>query len=88
MTRNERELLAEQLECAAEVFSYYVEKDFYCKDSSIKESRIRAEVAMATIYNIAKMLGIENAYKIKEAGIKQGKEKYAESHRLVAEYQG
>lgn len=40
---------------------------------------------MATVFDIAKMLGIENAYKIKEAGIKQGKGKYAESHRLIAE---
>lgn len=85
MTKNELQLLAESLEQAAEVFGYYAEEDFYCKDSSVKESKIRAEVAMGTTFDIAKILGINNAYEIKEIGIKKGKEKYVDIHTSIAE---
>ena len=80
MTKNELGLLAESLEYAAEVFGYYVEEYRRRKDTSVKDSLTRSEVTMATTYDIAKILGIENAYKIKEVGIKKGKEKFTESY--------
>ena len=86
MTKNELERLAESLEQAAEVFGYYVEEYRCCKDVSVKDALTRSEVAMGTTYDIAIMLGIENAYEIKETGIKQGQGKFIEmqSHKEVS----
>ncbi|MDF2572380.1 MAG: hypothetical protein K0R55_3984 [Sporomusa sp.] len=72
MTKKKMEILAEFLEAKSEVFGYYLED--YRVNRESNDALTKSEIAMATVYEISKAMGIDNAYMIKEAGIRKGKE--------------
>jgi hypothetical protein len=81
MTKKEMEMLAEILEAKSEVFGYYLEE--YRVNRESNDALTKSEIAMATVYEISKSMGIDNSYMIKEAGIKRGKEIYNAGRQTV-----